>query len=521
MKKNKTKNRSKSPSALAESTSKLDTYIWRIFLIMLVVIPLTVKMHPTDHINPIVGSNFLSTAFTMDLFSFYKYVFLIIGTGFLIIFFLTKMLSKGYTIKQDKINIPLLVFITLILLSAIFAEYKHFALIGIYNRYEATIAFLSYASIFLIAANINYTEKKITYLIRALYPLAIVNAVLGLLWFYGINIMEIEFIRNFLTSSALSDDAVVGHILATFPNPNYVSGIGAVLCLMFLTKAIFDKNIIERVINLFFSILSFIMVLTSLSTSGFVTIVFLIPLLLAFIFKSNVRKNALITLAITLIIFSGILSILNTHNERVWDESLGFFTGAIQKALPMEENKSEPVQEEQAPEEPAQETRVEEKALVDVATEFNLPEKLESFGTGRGYIWKETLKLIKEKPILGHGFATFTFYFPQNDPNRGGTEETVDKPHNFYLDLAYSSGIFALIAFLALIIINLYRHYKIYLTGINTNSKYLMVVLFMGWSAFLMQWLFNDTRIGTTFIFWIIFGVSISLLRQLYQESFE
>lgn len=557
LKQDRVKNKAKDQNIALDSNSKLDNNIWITFLVMLVLIPLTVKIHPTDHINPIVGSNFMSTAVNMDLFSFYKYVLLLIATGILIMFFLTKMISKGYTIKQDTINIPLFVFLILILLSTIFAEYKYFALVGMYNRYESALAFLCYGAIFLIAANITYTEKKITYLIRALYPIALANAVLGSLWFYRINIMDFDIVRNLLIPSTLPMDNFSGHILATFPNPNYLSGTGAVLCLIFLTKAVFDKNIIEKVINVIFSILSMMMVLTSLSTSGFVTIVILIPVLLAFVFKSNIRKNALITLVITLVLFSGILNILNNHNERVWAESLGFFTGAIEKAqVKLETKKQEKIEKEKLaqetaeqaePEPPAQgEPKAEpstegqadvespkeepikepveeviEQPLVDIATEFNLPERTQTFGSGRGYIWAETLKLIKQKPILGYGLDTYTFHFPQNDPNRGGAKNAVDKPHNLYLDIAYSSGVFALMAFLVLIVINIYRHFKIYLTGINTNDKYLMAVLFMGWSAFLVQWLFNDTRIGTTFIFWIIFGVSISLIRRLNQGFTE
>ncbi|SMB88292.1 intein C-terminal splicing region [Desulfonispora thiosulfatigenes DSM 11270] len=541
MKKNKLKNKVKPLQNGLVDYSRIDNNIWKTLLAMLVLIPLTIKMHPTDHISPIIGDHFEPTGFTIDVFSYYKYALLLLGTSILIMFFLTKMVSKGYTLKQDNTNLPLFIFMVLVLLSAIFADYKHLALIGMYNRYESALAFLCYGFIFLIAANITYTEKKVTYIIRALYPVAFINTILGLTWFYGTNILDYEAVRKFLTPSTMPLDTLTGYILATLPNPNYVSGIGAVLCCIFVTKAIFDRNLIDKVINLIFATMSFALILTSLSTSGFVTIVIALPVLVLFMLKSNTKKNAFITLAIVLVIFTGTYNVLNAHNERVRYESIGFFTEMAEKAKAKieaskpEEIKPEEIEQEAPPvqeppaedpitEEPqVEEPKVEEAPLVDIATEFNLPASGTTFGSGRGYIWAETLKLIKQNPIFGYGFDTYPFHFPQNDPNKitglYTMDVTVDKPHNFYLGLAYSAGIVTLLAFLSLIFINIYRHFKIYLTGINSELKYLIATLFMGWLAFLIQWIFNDSRIGTTFIFWIIFGVSTSLIRGLSQDE--
>lgn len=82
--------------------------------------------------------------------------------------------------------------------------------------------------------------------------------------------------------------------------------------------------------------------------------------------------------------------------------------------------------------------------------------------TGRGYIWLNTLPVLKECLIIGKGAGEFCFYYPQNDIvgalNTHGTANLLtDKPHSMYLEIAVSCGIPALLAFLALAAVSLKR----------------------------------------------------------------
>lgn len=85
------------------------------------------------------------------------------------------------------------------------------------------------------------------------------------------------------------------------------------------------------------------------------------------------------------------------------------------------------------------------------------PEHSELYGafTGRGYIWLNTLPLLRDCLIKGVGAGQFCFYYPQSDIvgalNTHGTANLLtDRPHSMYLGLAAAGGIPALLVFLAL-----------------------------------------------------------------------
>ncbi|MBI5912975.1 O-antigen ligase family protein [Candidatus Azambacteria bacterium] len=67
-------------------------------------------------------------------------------------------------------------------------------------------------------------------------------------------------------------------------------------------------------------------------------------------------------------------------------------------------------------------------------------------------VWRIALSGIAEKPLFGHGANNFESYYLAQK-NMGGvplpaTGETFDKPHNAYLELAFSYGIVGLAAYL-------------------------------------------------------------------------
>ena len=75
--------------------------------------------------------------------------------------------------------------------------------------------------------------------------------------------------------------------------------------------------------------------------------------------------------------------------------------------------------------------------------------------TGRMYIWKRTIPLLKNALLLGYGQESFPCVFPQNDyvgrANVGAGQylEIITKPHSMYLQVYAGSGLPALICLLA------------------------------------------------------------------------
>ncbi len=122
----------------------------------------------------------------------------------------------------------------------------------------------------------------------------------------------------------------------------------------------------------------------------------------------------------------------------------------------------------------------------------------DSAGSGRMYIWKETMKLLPDHWVLGVG--------PDNLIYEGislNSSEPIDKAHNIYLETAVTMGIPALLFYLAFLSFFLLRRWK--------NDKDFM--FFSMISTYLMQGFFNIDVIMVLPLFWIVLG--------LYQAHLE
>lgn len=80
----------------------------------------------------------------------------------------------------------------------------------------------------------------------------------------------------------------------------------------------------------------------------------------------------------------------------------------------------------------------------------------ESFASGRGYIWSRTFPLLKKALFIGYGPDTIIYEFPQNDIvgklNYGAIWTIISKPHSWYLQTAFGSGVLSLLFLLVFII---------------------------------------------------------------------
>ncbi len=81
----------------------------------------------------------------------------------------------------------------------------------------------------------------------------------------------------------------------------------------------------------------------------------------------------------------------------------------------------------------------------------------EDAASGRVYIWSRAIPLLRDTLVVGYGPDTFAAAFPQQDfagkyLAYGTSEMLVDKPHNFYLQTALSSGVLSVIVLLGLFV---------------------------------------------------------------------
>ena len=96
-------------------------------------------------------------------------------------------------------------------------------------------------------------------------------------------------------------------------------------------------------------------------------------------------------------------------------------------------------------------------------------------------MWVNTIPLLKNTFICGHGAGTFSFYFPQNDyvglaNTHGSSRFVIDKPHNMYLQTAVEEGCIALAAVVILIILVVINYTKS-ISAINVSCCIITIIL--------------------------------------------
>ena len=473
----------------------IDKALQWIFLLLIGLLPLIIRAKVIEFAAPDFISSIANTGLKADVFNYYKWVFLAVLSAITLVLFLIK-LTKGYKIKKSNINVPLLIFASLILFSGLFAEYKSIAMKGMYNRYEGTMTYLYYLTIFFVAANTKYDKNFLNRISLALGIVVVVNGLLGISHFFGLNEVSNTIAKTVVLPTDMAN-AGSGEIWSTFSHPNYLSGFAAIATAYFLYLSGMSETNIDKLKYGLLTVLSFSLIISSLSSSGILTFIVVLPvILLLTAYLSREKVKSMLVIGSVLGSCLMVLILMNNFNNQVSDEIINIFKGIPLSAATIKNAE-------------ASEQAIEEITL----EEFNLPQPGWSSGTGRTYIWGKTIDLIMEKPFLGHGLDTLTYYFPQNDKYKVSNiwryVTLVDKPHNIYLGIAFGSGVVGLMALLTIILSYLLKT----LSSIKEKSCDIIYTpaIFLAIVAFLVQGLFNDSIIGLSIIFWLLMGVGISI----------
>ena len=134
----------------------------------------------------------------------------------------------------------------------------------------------------------------------------------------------------------------------------------------------------------------------------------------------------------------------------------------------------------------------------------------DSFGSGRIGIWRETLNLLPQKPLLGGGPDTLKERLDlifTHESNGMIRQTIVDNAHNDYLNIAANIGIPGLIVYLCALVcsaVGWFRHYR------NT------AVLVCGAAVlcYSIQIFFSFSLCVTAPLFWLFWGLLESALKK-------
>ncbi|MFA1737519.1 O-antigen ligase family protein [Lysinibacillus fusiformis] len=481
-----------------QSQKSVDKWIFGLLLIVIGFVPLIVLGSVIEVQSPLITNiSTLMGGEKGDLFTHYKALVVVIITVLATLLFMAKILFMNGRIRKTKLNYAIGAFAVIIVLSTIFSPNITIALHGQYNRSDGAISWLCYLALFFIAMNIEYPKKVVKYVTYAFTPLTIINFIIISFNFTGNDLLQHGWMNKLVTLFLPGDVNLSegSHLVGTLNHGNYMSGMFAIIATMFLVNSIVSKNMLDKISSFVLSILSILIVLMSLSTSGFLTMVVMLPIILWIAFKHDKKMFALGQVIVFCIASVAGVHVLAKENAKVWDESFGFFIS------------SNPYQEESISFN--SDIFNWDNRVYAADAQFELPAPAESgvgAGSGRVYIWSYIMDLVKDRPMLGYGLDTLIYNFPHNNKDARANLETqeviVDKPHNMYLGILYGTGIIGFVAFLALILIVVGRSLKAVL-----NGKTSTIVLAVATLAFLCQAVFNDTLPGTAAPLFIILGI--------------
>ncbi|WP_342508543.1 O-antigen ligase family protein [Sporosarcina sp. FSL K6-2383] len=490
------------------SRIKVDRWIFTLLLLAVGLVPLIVGGHARTVISPqITNVALLSSGVKGDIFTNYKASVLIVIAIIAISLLFSKVFFMSGEIRKTKLNIFVGIFAIAITISTILSPSISIALWGQYNRSDGAISYLCYLALFFVAMNIDYPKKALHYVMYSFYPFVIINFILITMNFYGHDAMIYPIVQKMMTlflpeGASLGDGAI---FLGTLNQWNFMSGMFAVMMVMYLAWAIVDKNTIRSFVNVGVSVMTLAVMLMSISTSGFLTVLAITPLLVWLAIKSTDRKKAVIALCAFVVVSLPVFHVLAEKNPRVWNESIGF----IFKKNPY-------VKEQPVATVPINfGLTVENNRVYAAENSFELPVlpgRGTAAGSGRAYIWSKTIDLTMDRPIFGFGLDTIMYHFPHyNIDARAGmrSEHTiVDKPHNMYVGIFYGTGIIGFIGFAGLAIIMALGGLK----AVVTRRSIVPTVFAVGWLAYLIQALFNDTLPGTAAPMWAIAGMMMAFI---------
>ena len=133
--------------------------------------------------------------------------------------------------------------------------------------------------------------------------------------------------------------------------------------------------------------------------------------------------------------------------------------------------------------------------------------------TYRGDYWHAGIEMFKKHPFFGVGLDSYGDWYRASRTLaatvRRGPSTVSNAAHNVYIDIAATAGIFALIAYLALIFLGFRAAYKI--AKRTTDFDPFFVSIFVAWVGYLIQSAISINNIALGIWGWVLPGVLISM----------
>ena len=364
-----------------------------------------------------------------------------------IILFIKKVkINKDIKKSIGLYEILILIITILLTISSVLAINKKVAFLGFTGRYEGLFSLINYLLFMYISSYIKKDKKKLI-----VYAI-IISGIYEALFAY-LQILNISFIPKHIH--------IDNKIWATgsITNPNFFGSL-MVLSLSCSIGLFIDnsKKLISNILLIVSIIILMLGLLISDTTSALVGLIVVVMFLLFYVIKTKSIKRFFIVLLI-LVLETTILTKLNMTD--------------LVKDLVKTKNE---------------------------VVELSKGNYDKHYGTNRVEIWRLTLDIVPKYLIHGAGIDNFTYAFGEEPLIV--SYRVIDKAHNEYLQVLVTEGIFALISYLALYFISLFK-------GVKNSFKNKEVYLVLPVIGYLVQAFFNISVIEVAPIFYIILGLLV------------
>lgn len=377
------------------------------------------------------------------------------GISVVFIFLVLKRRDKIIFMEDTIENRFLGGYFILVFISLFFSLNPMTSLVGSVYRHDGFLAFIAYVFAYLIARNVKQVQKNF-------FPIVTVTSVLvaiyGILQFYKLDPVPAE----------LYAFEWVGKAFSTMGNPNFL-GSYLVLSIPMPVYLYFNKG--KKLGLIAYSIL-FLALLTTRTRGAWIgTFIALIAFIVLYYFRSGIRKTEI--KKILIVFFASITMILFF----ILTSGSEFFTRFF-------------------------------SVFNELSTIVKQEESAYLSGSTRVYVWEKVVELIKMRPFFGFGLDTMYIALEANF--RGqiigdlGRYVNWDKAHNEYLNIAVSSGIPSLLAYLGFLFFALKKGIK----KMKFHKAY--VPLLAAIIGYLVQAMFNIQVVMVYYLFFAYLGILTS-----------
>ena len=540
-------------------TNKLVVHLISVFVCIFPFITLL-------HIEKLTGIDYYvypsQNGYIADYFLYYKEVFLILFSLVLICFLIYDLLFNENTKLKTKQFVSVLpfiiIYIILIVLSSINSSNKNVVLMGSYTEYEGVLALISY--IILMISSYNFIDDYNNYIFkRAIIILSFIIGLLSIIEFFYKPLLMIDFINSKLRLNELI--IMDSKVALTIYNSNYLGGICSLLLPSNIILYLKNEGVKKY---LYFSsscLIYFSLIVSGSNASIYSSIIIFSILVLSnlkkikqYFFKVLIIASIFIILPIILLFNNKFRSQINKHfkkntvnnsfnidNISTTDEKI--ILTSTDKFIEFEKNNGDIVinynDEKLLINEKNKDYNlnnyifnydgeiltcelgyqnalylyfkgkpgiiVNKKVITNFKKYNNNLYPIYSFATGRGYIWINSIEILKNTILIGKGPGNFIYNYDQTDvvgllKVHNNSNVIIDKPHNWYLQIIISTG------FISFICISIIFIKIISKNIIQKNKNHFDYGILIGICTFLVVGVFNDSIISVNPVFWILIG---------------